>query len=486
MNNGVDIKIVISLFVGVLILLGIYLLIDLHIIKFDDENNSTVEENAVIIDENPIGPQISNESVSPVNSEENNNETTEDVVAPEKPVETVTSEQKEEIKEPEIDKKGTISFDNKKIECYENEEVNVVISASYVQSINTQASVKSYTSSNTKIATITKHPTLEVDCVGCVAVKVRCVSAGKTTLKAKSSTGAEATASVVVKKIPAGNISFGKDSFECLPGQKFTTNLTVTSNNTKYVDGIKSYQSSDPSVASLTPSDVQPRCTGCIALDIKCLKPGTTTFSAATNYGSNVSVKTTVNNDIGTISFDKNEYSCTEGDTITFKVNARKTVTNNEANSSYYNQKQVSVSSITAGDKTLVSLKQTESSSSDSKVNVTCKKAGKTSLTAVSNLGATATSSITVKAASSSIAFTPSVISCNAGKTVSVQVKYNPTNNTTFSIDNTGIASVSKSTIQFDCTDCVSLDIKCIKQGNATLKFKLINDFERSLNIVVK
>ena len=69
-NRKVNLGIVISIFGGVLILLTAYLLIDLHIIDFGKGDKP--EDNSVIIDDNPpIGPSITNETVSPVISEEN-------------------------------------------------------------------------------------------------------------------------------------------------------------------------------------------------------------------------------------------------------------------------------------------------------------------------------------------------------------------------------------------------------------------------------
>ena len=117
MNEKINLGIVISIFGGVLFLLTAYLLIDLHIIKFGTDSEE--ENNSVIIDDNPIGPSVvTNETVSPVTSNENETEVVVPVPTPEPKPEPTPEPTKPEEPEETIDTKGTISFNESKYECY--------------------------------------------------------------------------------------------------------------------------------------------------------------------------------------------------------------------------------------------------------------------------------------------------------------------------------------------------------------------------------
>ncbi len=493
-NRKVNLGIVISIFGGVLILLTAYLLIDLHIIDFGKEDKP--EDNSVIIDDNPpIGPSITNETVSPVISEENEtSQIVEPTPQPEpEPTPTPqpeTQQQTTPTQNEDNSDKGTVSFDQSKYECFVGDEIDTVISASYVQSLNTQSHVKTYTSSNTKIATISKHPTISVRCIGCVAVSIKCVAEGKTTLKATSDTGATASANITVKKIPAGSINFSKSSYECNLGEKFTTDITVYSNSSyNKPDGLKSYKSNDTSIVALEASNTQPRCIGCMSVDVKCLKIGTTTITATTNFGGSVTANVKVKQDLGKINFEKSSYTCTEGDTIETSVSAT-TSNNNEAGSPNYIQSLPFPSSFSSGDNSVATLTEDlangKGGGTSKALAIKCLKAGKTTLSAVSSTGATVSVPITVKEKPSTITFNPSSISCTAGKTTSVQISYSPDISYEATTENTQISTITKSPIQLNTSNTISFDVKCIKAGSTKLKFKLSNGFEKSLNITVK
>ena len=485
-NRKVNLGIVISIFGGVLILLTAYLLIDLHIIDFGKEDKP--EENAVIIDDNPpIGPSVTNETVNPIISEENE---TSQIVEPMPTPEPEPQQQTIPTQSEDNTDKGTISFDQNKYECFVGDEIDTVISASFVQSINAQSHVKTYTSSNTKIATIKKHPTISVRCIGCVAVSIKCVAEGKTTLKATSDTGATASANITVKKVPAGSINFSKSSYECSLGEKFTTDITVYSNSSyNKPDGLKSYKSNDTSIVALEASNSQPRCIGCMSIDVKCLKIGTTTITATTNFGGSVTASVKVKQDLGKINFEKSSYTCTEGDTIETSAYAE-TSNNNEAGSPNYIQNLPFPSSIISNDTSIATLTEAlingKGGGSSKTFAIKCLKAGKTTLSAVSSTGATVSVPITVKEKPSTVTFNPSSISCTAGKTTNVQISYSPDISYEFTSENTQIATTNKSAIQLNASGTVSFDVKCVKAGSTKLKFKLSNGFEKTLNVTVK
>ena len=62
----------------------------------------------------------------------------------------------------------------------------------------TFASVASYTSANTSIATISAHPTLVADCIDCFITQVKCKKAGTTKLSATNSFGASTSIGIEV------------------------------------------------------------------------------------------------------------------------------------------------------------------------------------------------------------------------------------------------------------------------------------------------
>ena len=92
--------------------------------------------------------------------------------------------------------KGTIEFNEKSYSCEEGKYFDTDIA---VYS-DTGATVESYSSSNTNVAIIEKNPNYSVGCTNCITVRVTCKKAGKVTLRAKASTGAETSVPLTVNE----------------------------------------------------------------------------------------------------------------------------------------------------------------------------------------------------------------------------------------------------------------------------------------------
>ena len=176
---------------------------------------------------------------------------------------------------------GSIDFDHDSYTCKEGETINTKITALGTPSV-IAPTVDSYTSSDTSVATIEKHPTLAVNCINCKAVQISCKKAGSSTLTATSSLGAVNTAKVTVVK-DVGSISYAEEEYSCSPGESFTTQVTSMPGTSS----ISNFYSDDTSIASVIDSPgVQPKCINCRNVQVTCHAAGTTTIWAESSRGA--------------------------------------------------------------------------------------------------------------------------------------------------------------------------------------------------------
>ena len=80
--------------------------------------------------------------------------------------------------------------------CKSGDKFNILLRA---YDSSKKASVKSFKSNDTNIATIERHPTLSANCINCMLTQITCKNAGTTTFEATNSLGGTATAKIVVK-----------------------------------------------------------------------------------------------------------------------------------------------------------------------------------------------------------------------------------------------------------------------------------------------
>ena len=178
---------------------------------------------------------------------------------------------------------GTISYEKNTYNCTKGEIIDTIITAKSKK----PAAVKSFGSTDKSIATVVKNPDYSVKCYNCLAVRITCKKSGKTTLTAKSTTGATTKAEV---KVTNPTIKYEKSSYTCKAGQSFVTKITASG-----LSAVKSFKSSNTSVATIIKNPtIQVNCINCILVKVKCKKAGTSTLSAISTKGAKTAVKLTV------------------------------------------------------------------------------------------------------------------------------------------------------------------------------------------------
>ena len=91
---------------------------------------------------------------------------------------------------------GTINYKEESYTCDIGQEISTTITA---EGPNDKiATIKSYSSNNTNIATIEKDLENDIKCVNCIAVKIKCKNSGTVTLTATSSEGVTTKVSMTV------------------------------------------------------------------------------------------------------------------------------------------------------------------------------------------------------------------------------------------------------------------------------------------------
>lgn len=200
---------------------------------------------------------------------------------------------------------GSISYDKPSFSCGVGDKITSVIKAegSVAEGDNVKiAMVSSYTSSDSSIATVTKHPNLAVNCVNCVAVEITCHKEGTATLTASSTLGATTSSMVTVNnesQVIDSSIEYEEKSYSCNVGEKITTLIKAHGEQKegelyKFAT-VSSYDSSDRSIATVTKHpNLAVNCIDCVAVQITCKKKGKTTLKATSSLGEKTSVPITV------------------------------------------------------------------------------------------------------------------------------------------------------------------------------------------------
>ncbi len=218
---------------------------------------------------------------------------------------------------------GTVYFDKDNYYCEAGKTFSTKITAGGISEPAVRfGTVNSYSSSDTSIATIEKHPTLSVNCMNCTLVQVTCKKKGNVTLSATSSLGAKTTVNLDVTE-GTGSIDFDQDSYTCKEGETITTKITALGTPSVIAPTVKSYTSSDTSVATIQKHPtLAVNCINCTAVQISCKKAGNSTLTTTSSLGAVNTAKVTVYKDPGTISFSEDSYTCHVGETINAKITA--------------------------------------------------------------------------------------------------------------------------------------------------------------------
>lgn len=186
--------------------------------------------------------------------------------------------------EVEIEKNNKISFDKDSYTCKAGENITALITTS-------DATVSSFKSSDTSIATIIEHPYVVSRCPNCEDVLIYCLKDGNVTLSAVSSTGAETKVNLKVEKNPEDkSIKFDKDSYTCKVGEKITALITATDSTDMSVR-VSSFSSSNTKLATIKEHPfLISRCPNCEDVEIECLNEGNVILSAKSSTGAETKV----------------------------------------------------------------------------------------------------------------------------------------------------------------------------------------------------
>ena len=357
---------------------------------------------------------------------------------------------------------GTISFKENSYTCNAGETFETLITA---KGGPIGTSVKSYTTSNTDIATIDDKTSVQVNCINCRMVRVVCKKAGSVSLNAESSSGAKTSVNLTIKN-DIGTISFEKKNYSCEAGSTFET--LITAKGGKLGTYVKSYTTSDTNIATIDDkTSVQPNCTNCRMVRVVCKKKGNVTLNATSSSGAKTSSSLTVNENVGTISFEKTSYTCNAGETFETLITAKGGKLGTYVKS--YTTSDTNIA--TVDDKTTVQVKCVNCRM----VRVVCKKAGNVTLKAESSSGAKTSVSLKVNENIGTISFDKSSYTCKEGATFEtlITAKGGPlgTYVKSYTTSNTNIATIDdKTSVQVNCINCRMVRVVCKNAGSVVLR----------------
>lgn len=459
-------KIFFCILIGVLLILAGYLLIDLNVISFnkEDKKDSPID----IVD--PIGPTEDDPVVVPITGDVNETDDNTTVYPSEDPTTTPTNPsnptnptnpQTTPTTPNQQNSTNTVQFEESSYTCYVGDEVATNVNLLVTDQNAAIPTVSKYETSDKKIATIEKHPSLTARCLGCTTVKISCKKAGKATLTVTMSNGQKAKATV---QVLAKKMSFEKSSYECVIGETISTKLTLTSDMT---DSIASYSSANNNVASLTNSVLQTDCVGCVMLDINCRAEGTVNITAKSRNGLSTTSSVKVVKPTSSISFDKTSFECEEGQTLKTTLSVSNSVYDSIAS---YASSNTSVATLTPS--------STQPNCAGCLVlDITCKQRGNATLSATSKNGSGVAASIKVNADVGTISLGKSSFSCVEGEQFTFLVTAK-TNNTSggnaatiksVTSSDTSVVSFTDAHLQTNCVGCHNYLATCKKTGTATI-----------------
>lgn len=371
-----------------------------------------------------------------------------------------------------------ISFAESTYTCNVGEKIDTTIKVSGTN-INTIDNVATYGSANEAIASISKHPYLAVNCVGCEVTQISCNKAGTTTLNAKSNLGKTTNVKIVVNAIEE-KISFDKTSYTCKVGQTIEATVSLPDNPNIGYGPYKTTNTNVATVGNAKNNNIKCKTTenGAIAcsvisgvrsmtIPVSCNKAGATTIVVANNAGVESKAKITVTGE-DDIYFSQKSFSCEVGDKIGFEITA---VSSSGATVSSYKYlvADTPVASIIDDPSGLV-----PNCSNCIHKMLSCDKVGTTVLSATSSTGKTVSVPVTVTAKKEKIAFGQQSFTCKKGQKINTTITVSGENLkstvASYISNNKSIATIDKHpTIVANCINCMAAQITCANVGETTL-----------------
>ena len=387
--------------------------------------------------------------------------------------------------------KGYAKFNKSSYSCSEHKDIEVGIT---VESEDHKVTLKSLKSSDASIGKVSKVTESKKGLDRYYVYKVECKKEGTVKLTATTSSDTSATAEVKVKKAETGSDQKGYASpaeVVCKRGTKTLVNITAPmkygSNNVE-VDRLKTVKMGDTSIATITTSkNVQTNCYGCTTYEVSCVKAGSTKITATTNKGATITVPVKVYPDSsvsekGTVTFNK-DYTCVAGKSISGTV----TIVSGDANAE--------LKSLTSSNKNVATVTKGTTTKKVTSFKIKCIKKGTVTLTAKSSTGASGSASVTVSAAP----VDPGKVSvktsnvCLEGKTITETVTITKASTgaqklRSVTSSNTKVATVSiksQETNSKTKETKAKVEIKCIAEGNTSIKYTSEKGATASENITV-
>ena len=355
---------------------------------------------------------------------------------------------------------GTISFAENSYTCNAGETFETLITAK-----NTDAGtyVKSYKSSDENIATIDDNTKYQVNCINCRLVRVVCKRKGNVTLSATSSSGAETSVTLSVK-VDIGTIKFEKETYSCTAGETFETKITASSKTAGTY--VKSYTTSDATIATIdNNTTLQTNCSNCTLVRVLCHKAGNVTLNAESSTGAKTVSNLTVNENVGTIKFDKTSYTCNAGERFETLITADGPVGAYVKSYSSSNEAIATVDGNAINQVRCINCKM---------VRVLCHNAGTVTLKATSSTGAKTSVSLKVNKKIGTISFDKTSYTCTAGQTFETMITAKNASPGTYirsyGTSNSTIATIDDNTsVQVNCINCRIVRVVCKKKGSVIL-----------------
>ncbi|MBR2828897.1 MAG: hypothetical protein IKE70_06680, partial [Bacilli bacterium] len=392
----------------------------------------------------------------------------------------VVEKQEEKNEEPQKEV-GTLSYDKTSYSCKTGESFLAIVKPT------NDTRIKSIGSSNIHVASIELLNEKIKDCENCLKVKVNCVNEGNAKISATSQTDENVYSDVIVsngnKPVKGTSVNYDKKSYTCYEGESFIAEVEA-SPETNY---IKSIGSTNIHVASVAISnEKKSNCTNCVPVKVNCVKEGKANITAKTTQGGNTSSTVTVKKkevEKGTISFDKESYSCNEGETFNVLIKS----TPSDSTISNFKSSNTSVAKIEKYTGLELDCKNCLLA------KVTCKKQGNVKLEATSSNKATTSSLVTVnknedtkgstKETSSvkeepivdlgTISYDKTSYTCQEGESFNALIKAYPSTEATIrkiGSTNSNIMSIRENKdLQVNCKNCLMVKVTCKKAGNAQL-----------------
>ena len=278
---------------------------------------------------------------------------------------------------------------------------------------------------------------------------------------------------IISKKSIEEKVVYEKSEYTCKIGETIETEIKIIDGEESTV--IEKFGLDNELVASIV--ELEKKGDGTRKVQITCKNMGEANLTAETNSGKTTTSKLLVTEKDNIISFEKDSYTCIEGETITTYVTG-----------DY-------ISGFTSSDDIIAEIKK---SSNNENVEIKCKRMGHVDLTITSSDGKTSVVPLQVESKNSvvkptitasitptpivspsskpttneiNVTFEKDIYTCKKGETIITYVNGGVID--MFSSSNPSIVEISKSRVQDLKCPCTKIEIKCVASGTVKVEATL-------------